>query len=308
MSSNNDAKEGKKDDTDSPINNKHKLKVGDEFLNILGNNAFNGTDGGDVINHINKILEITEWIKIPVVDKNELRLHVLLKSLSGDAKICKVPDDLDNGTDYLEFLYWLALKFNNYWETDKNTQKGLWEFYVKEQTKGTIGDLDDEPREENCKKTCSDSFYKPYLDAQDGKDIYEIINREYSPIPVPARRDISNPNELCKTEEFTVIRYLMGLDKEFVAVGPSKISTVERTPGAYEAKRLNSEAKTKTFEENLYLLPYAISSKEDTAYQLQLITRIRVRSIPNPTYHSSPIRRIQLVVSKRFAVNAIDGN
>ncbi|GJV49550.1 hypothetical protein Tco_1439762 [Tanacetum coccineum] len=47
-----------------------------------------------------------------------------------------------------------------------------------------------------------------------------------------ARRDISNLDELCKTEEFTAIRYLMGLDEEFVAVGPSKISTVERTPGS----------------------------------------------------------------------------
>ncbi|GKE54960.1 hypothetical protein Tco_1490116, partial [Tanacetum coccineum] len=42
-----------------------------------------------------------------------------------------------------------------------------------------------------------------------------------------------------------------------------------------KAKRRNSGAKTKTFEENAYLLPYAVSSKEDTAYQRQLITRIR---------------------------------
>ncbi|GKF47783.1 hypothetical protein Tco_0137585, partial [Tanacetum coccineum] len=59
-----------------------------------------------------------------------------------------------------------------------------------------------------------------------------------------------------------------------------------------KAKRRNSGAKTKTFEENSYLLPYAISNKEDRAYQHQLITRIRVRSISNPAYHSSPIRRI----------------
>ncbi|GJU76838.1 hypothetical protein Tco_1273908 [Tanacetum coccineum] len=59
-----------------------------------------------------------------------------------------------------------------------------------------------------------------------------------------------------------------------------------------EAKRRNSGAKTKTFEENSYLLPYAVSSKEDTAYQRQLITSIRVRLIPNMAYHSSPIRHI----------------
>ncbi|GKF13940.1 hypothetical protein Tco_0055402 [Tanacetum coccineum] len=43
-----------------------------------------------------------------------------------------------------------------------------------------------------------------------------------------------------------------------------------------KAKRRNSGTKTKTFEENCYLLPYAVSSKENTAYQRQFITRIRV--------------------------------
>ncbi|GJV11716.1 hypothetical protein Tco_1353257 [Tanacetum coccineum] len=232
MSSNNNAKDEMRGDTNSPINKKNELQIGYEFLKIIKDNAFNGTNGGDVIDHISKILKITEWIKIPDVDKNELRLHVFSKSLSGDVEQCNVPYDLDNETDYLEFLYWLALKFDNYWEIDKNTQNGLSEFYVNERTKGTIGDLDDEPRNENYKKTCSDSFYKPYLDAQDGKDIYEIINKEYSPIPVPARRDISDPDELCKTEEFTVVRYSIGLDEEFIVVGPSKISIVERTPGS----------------------------------------------------------------------------
>nr|GEW28336.1 hypothetical protein [Tanacetum cinerariifolium] len=43
-----------------------------------------------------------------------------------------------------------------------------------------------------------------------------------------------------------------------------------------EAKWRNSRNKTKTFDENCYLLLYAVSSNEDTAYQHQLITRIRV--------------------------------
>ncbi|GKF52502.1 hypothetical protein Tco_0159412, partial [Tanacetum coccineum] len=49
-------------------------------------NAFNGMDGGDFIDHIAKVLEITEWIKMPNVEKSELRLHVFSKSLSGDAE------------------------------------------------------------------------------------------------------------------------------------------------------------------------------------------------------------------------------
>ncbi|GJS07137.1 hypothetical protein Tco_0363933 [Tanacetum coccineum] len=223
-----------RDHPNLPMITKPKLKIGDEFL------------------------------KIPNVDKDELRLHVFSKSLSGDAKkwwnnkgttttwkelgdkffhkyyplsrACnsKIPDDLDHGMDYFEFIYWLASKFDNYWEIDKNTKSGLWEFYVNERTKGTIDDLDEynEPCEENNKKTCSDLFFKPYLDAQDGKDIYELIERDYSPIPIPAHRDISNPDELCKTEEFTVIRYSIGSSEEFITVGPSKISTVEKNPGS----------------------------------------------------------------------------
>ncbi|GJZ49472.1 hypothetical protein Tco_0603662, partial [Tanacetum coccineum] len=54
-----------------------------------------------------------------------------------------------------------------------------------------------------------------------------------------------------------------------------------------KAKRRNSGAKMKTFEENCYLLLYAISSKEDTAYQRQLITRIRVKD-------QFPIRHIHV--------------
>ncbi|GJS84714.1 hypothetical protein Tco_0751255 [Tanacetum coccineum] len=75
-----------RDHTNSSMITKPELKIGDEFLKILHDNSFNGMDGSDVTDHITKVLEITEWIKIPNVDKNELRLHVFLKSLSGDAE------------------------------------------------------------------------------------------------------------------------------------------------------------------------------------------------------------------------------
>ncbi|GKD53545.1 hypothetical protein Tco_1286932 [Tanacetum coccineum] len=76
-----------------------------------------------------------------------------------------------------------------------------------------------------------------------------------------------------------------------------------------EAKRRNSGTKTKTFEENCYLLLYAVSSKEDTAYQRQIITRICViinsrSDVSLFTY--TPYA--QLVISQRYEVNVIDGN
>ncbi|GJS76650.1 hypothetical protein Tco_0726531 [Tanacetum coccineum] len=226
-----DTMNGNGEHTNSQIITNSKLKISDEFLKILQDNTFNGMDGGDIIDHIARVLEITEWIKIPNVEMNELLLHVFSKSLSGDAETCKIPNDLDNGTYYFEFIYWLASKFDNYWEIDKNTRNGLWEFYVNGRAKRTIADLDEykEPCQENTKKTSSDTFYKPYLDAQEAKDIYEVINMEYSPIPIPARRDTDNPDKLCRTEEFIVVRHSIGNDEEFITVGPSKINTVERT-------------------------------------------------------------------------------
>ncbi|GJU77390.1 hypothetical protein Tco_1274460 [Tanacetum coccineum] len=95
-----------------------------------------------------------------------------------------------------------------------------------------MGDLDDEPRNKSHKKECSDTFFKLCLDTQDAKDIYEIIVREYTTIPIPAPRDIDNLEELCRTEEFTVVRHSIRNDEEFVTVSLSKIFAVERTPGS----------------------------------------------------------------------------
>ncbi|GKC63562.1 hypothetical protein Tco_1096160 [Tanacetum coccineum] len=185
-----------------------KFKIGDKFLQILRDNTFNGVDKGDVIDHMEKVLEISEWIKILDVDHNRIRLHIFPILLSLHARewwnneikgtattwnelgekfflkyyllsyTCnsKIPDDLDNGTDYLEFLNWLGSKFKNHWNMDRNTKNRLWDFYVKEcNDKGSISDAElskdecDEPYNKNQKNSCSGSFFKPYLDAQEGK-------------------------------------------------------------------------------------------------------------------------------------------
>ncbi|GJZ02136.1 hypothetical protein Tco_0520097 [Tanacetum coccineum] len=236
------------DNTTHSANLNTKFEIGDEFLKILRDNTFNGVDKGDVTDHMAKILEISEWIKIPNVDHNQIRLHILPISLSGHAKewwdndikdtattwnelsekfflkyyplsyTCnsKIPDELDNRTDYLEFLNWLGSKFKNHWNMDRNTKNGLWDFYVKEgNDKGSISDT--EPSKDKCdksfnkyqKNSCSDSFFKPYLDAQEGNGIYnfEESNQYFPQIPIPAECDIRDPNELCKFEEFMVVRY-----------------------------------------------------------------------------------------------------
>ncbi|GJV38417.1 hypothetical protein Tco_1410894 [Tanacetum coccineum] len=73
--------------TTTPGFNKNaKFKLGDDFLKILQDNAFNRTNGDDVVDHTTKFLAILELIKIPNVDPNQLRLHVFPLSLTGAAR------------------------------------------------------------------------------------------------------------------------------------------------------------------------------------------------------------------------------
>ncbi|GJV52108.1 hypothetical protein Tco_0064709 [Tanacetum coccineum] len=134
--------------------------------------------------------------------------------------------ELKIGDEFLKIL-----RDNSFNGTRQEHQKWTMEFYVDGRNNGTIDDFD-EPCKENCKKTCSDLFFKPYLDAHDGKDNYEIIDRDYSLIPILAHHDIDNPDELCQTKDITVIRYSVGSYEEFITVGPSKISTVKKTPSS----------------------------------------------------------------------------
>ncbi|GKD57698.1 hypothetical protein Tco_1291085, partial [Tanacetum coccineum] len=49
------------DNVTHELNKKTTIEIGDEFVKILQDNAFNRIDGGDVIEHIEKVLEILEW-------------------------------------------------------------------------------------------------------------------------------------------------------------------------------------------------------------------------------------------------------
>nr|GFC86608.1 hypothetical protein [Tanacetum cinerariifolium] len=70
----------------SRFNKNAKFKLGGEFLKILCDNAFNGTNGDDVVDHTTKVLAILELIEIPNVDPNQHRMHVFPFSLTGVAR------------------------------------------------------------------------------------------------------------------------------------------------------------------------------------------------------------------------------
>ncbi|GJV79291.1 hypothetical protein Tco_1515161 [Tanacetum coccineum] len=56
MESFDDTKKWDDEHTNSPMITNSKLEIGDEFLKILQVNSFNGIDGGDVVDHITKLV------------------------------------------------------------------------------------------------------------------------------------------------------------------------------------------------------------------------------------------------------------
>ncbi|GKD59810.1 retrovirus-related pol polyprotein from transposon TNT 1-94 [Tanacetum coccineum] len=62
------------------------IELNKEFLIELKNNAYHGMFDEDVVDHIAKVLELPDLIKIPGVDSHQLRIKVFPLSLADDAR------------------------------------------------------------------------------------------------------------------------------------------------------------------------------------------------------------------------------
>ncbi|GJY59340.1 hypothetical protein Tco_0459232 [Tanacetum coccineum] len=71
-----------KPNTDDDMN----IKLSKEFLIKIRSNAYYGTFDEDVVDHIVKVLEMLNLIKIPNVDSHRLRMKVFPLSLADDAR------------------------------------------------------------------------------------------------------------------------------------------------------------------------------------------------------------------------------
>ncbi|GJU37870.1 hypothetical protein Tco_1186224 [Tanacetum coccineum] len=71
-----------KPNTDDNIN----IELNEEFLMDLKSNAYYRMFDEDMVDHIAKVLEILDLIRIPGVDSHRLRMKVFPLSLSHDAR------------------------------------------------------------------------------------------------------------------------------------------------------------------------------------------------------------------------------
>ncbi|GKB59603.1 hypothetical protein Tco_0915789 [Tanacetum coccineum] len=73
----------------------------------------------------------------------------------------------------------------------------------------------------------------------------DLKSKQYSPpIPVPIKYEVNNPDEVCKSEEFKVIRYSIGTDEEFITISPSIYDTWGKPKGPCLASATTSSIKS----------------------------------------------------------------
>ncbi|GKA54812.1 hypothetical protein Tco_0753761 [Tanacetum coccineum] len=253
-----------------------KIELITEYLMELQNNAYNGSEEEDVIDHIAKVLEILDSIKIkiPNVDTDLLHVHVFPFSLTGAAQkwwinegrdkittwskivgrfFCKyypvshagkyniIEDDEKDGPDYLEVIIWLISKCKGHKCMDGTTKTALLHNWLKEEGNNELMDdieSTDEEWEEsdfgNHPNTNTNSFFKPYLDAQEKNDIEKgdersqkkykgntskleniILNKAPHSINI---KDEQLSERVCKAEKFKVIKYSLGPNEEYIAI------------------------------------------------------------------------------------------
>ncbi|GJY78075.1 hypothetical protein Tco_0483876 [Tanacetum coccineum] len=156
------------------IDNNVKTELSKKHLKELRNNVYSGTEDEDVVDHIDKVLKISNLIKTPDMDTG--RLGVM----------------------------------------DGMTKKALWHYWLKEEEGNELTDDAESSNEElkeydyeNPRNTDNDSFFKPYLHAQEKDNRYEIKkwnerNQEYGRGKISK---VSPYSDLTEKKSTTLVKY-----------------------------------------------------------------------------------------------------
>nr|GEX78396.1 hypothetical protein [Tanacetum cinerariifolium] len=236
--------------TDDDIN----IKLNKEFFMELKNNAYHEMFNEDVVDHIAKILELLDLIKILCVDSHQLGMKVFPLSLADDARqwwinegeekittweelvekfFCKfypeshdgedeMLNEWDNwGIDPLEFISRVNSSFKNHIKVDGMNKKVLFHSWMngswnKRRMDNNI--LKNKKWKEsdygNPFNTAIDSLFK----AHDEHDIEEGNKLRQMKRKEDNKNDEQPNKRVCKAEKFEAIKYSLELNEEYIAI------------------------------------------------------------------------------------------
>ncbi|GKA54813.1 hypothetical protein Tco_0753762 [Tanacetum coccineum] len=162
-----------------------------------------------------------------------------------------IEDDEEDGPDYLEVIIWLNSKCKGHKCMDGTTKTALLHNWLKEKGNNELMDdiksTDKEWEESdfgNHPNTNTNSFFKPYLDAQEKNDIEKrdersqkkykgntskleniILNKAPHSINI---KDEQLNERVCKAKKFKVIKYSLGPNEEYIAINNYECNAYKR--------------------------------------------------------------------------------
>ncbi|GJS45863.1 hypothetical protein Tco_0595984 [Tanacetum coccineum] len=216
-----------------------KIEFSKELLTELQNNTFSKRSEEDVIEHIGKVLEILDLVKIAGVDPFQLRMKAFPLSLSRGAKEWWMNEGNGNISTWEELVKKFFKKFyplscaSNY---DKMCDDDEEEIGKEE---GLLNDevlSDEEWEEHEYGNPLKDSFPKPYFEMdkndhnENNKNAYKLNGMDLSGASQSKGINNEQPNEgVCRVDKFEVIKYTIGDNEEFLAICTRECNSWERT-------------------------------------------------------------------------------
>ncbi|GKB91726.1 hypothetical protein Tco_0963998 [Tanacetum coccineum] len=191
-------------------NNDIKIEISKEILMMLHDNAYNGAEVNDAVDHITRFLEIIDLVKIPKVDQEQLCIFAFPYSLTGNARRWWMHEGNDMITSWVELVDKLFYKYYPLSRASKTND---------------ANSSDDKNNKSNHQD--ANMFFDPYLNDNDkGNESHHMERNDntsgpenFIPNDAPHSGNKEEPNEgMCKVDKFEVIKYSIGDNEEFMGI------------------------------------------------------------------------------------------
>ncbi|GKA06383.1 hypothetical protein Tco_0685607, partial [Tanacetum coccineum] len=256
--------------TEPIANDDINIELGKEFLIELKNNAYHGMFDEDMVDHIAKVLELLDLIKIPGVDFHRLRMMFFPLSLADDARQWVYKAEKFEAIKY-------SLGPNEEYNAIRRYEYNTWE---RNEERPRCKEIDKVGKVSTIWKSRSVGVLK----SQDGCSTHILAHK----------LNLENLSSKILGEFLILILLILGFNVLSIQRGRLimeylvKVSKKERI---LELKRRNMKKTDSDIQ-------YAVSNKEDTAYLCLHFTKDHEENKINTSYQENPIRRIQAMEIK----------
>ncbi|GKA85258.1 hypothetical protein Tco_0806912 [Tanacetum coccineum] len=208
----------------SITSNDIKINLSKEILEELQKNTYHGWIDEDVIDHIAKVLEIVDSIRVHGTDSHQLRMKIFPLSLTDEVRQWWIDEGEGKNRDMGRTL---NSSFDKHMKIDGRTKKVL--FHAWMNGNWNKRQIDNSILSSN--NPTSDSFFIPNLKTHEKSDTgkeeeQSQTKRKYS--NTSSTTDEQPNKRRCKAEKFEAIQYSLGPNEEYIAIRSYEYDIWER--------------------------------------------------------------------------------